>query len=181
MIVDVQRDFLPGGALAVSNGDEVVEPLNEVSRIFAERSLLVFAIRDWHPRNHCSFREHGGPWPVHCVVNTPGASFADSLQLPTDTTIISKGDRDDDCYSAFDGTGLEAQLRALGVRRLWVGGLATDYCVRATVKSALSGGFAVVLLTDAVRAVNVRPTDGDEALAEMQQSGAILATAKDAS
>lgn len=175
LIVDVQEDFLPGGALGVPRGDEVVEPLNEWARRFARAGLPVFATRDCHPRNHCSFQAQGGPWPPHCVAGTAGARFAAQLQLPAFTVVIPKGTAcGQEAYSGFAGTGLAGKLRAAGVRRLWVGGLATDYCVLHTVLDALGEGFEAVLLPDAVRAVDAAPGDGERALERMRRAGATL-------
>lgn len=173
ILVDVQNDFLPGGSLAVPCGDEVVPPLNRLMDRFARRGLPVIATRDWHPGDHCSFRERGGPWPSHCVAGTPGAAFAASLSLPDSVTIVSKAITADlDAYSGFGGTDLNELLRKAGIRRLFIGGLATDYCVLNTVKDALANGYAVMLLTDAIRAVDVQPGDGARAIAEMTQLGA---------
>lgn len=178
LLVDVQRDFLPGGSLAVPGGDAVVPVLNAWLRRFALARLPVFATRDWHPPQHCSFRPAGGPWPVHCVAGTPGAAFAPELALPADAVVVSKAqDPGQDAYSGFAGTPLAERLRAAGVRRLLVGGLATDYCVAHTVLDALAAGFEVVLLTDAVRPVDARPGDGAAAIERMRQGGARLAGA----
>lgn len=174
MIVDVQKDFLPGGALAVPRGDEVVPALRRYIEKFQSRHLPIFASRDWHPPNHCSFQEQGGPWPPHCIAGSPGAEPPPDFSLPSSTVLVYKGTSPDkDAYSAFQGTTLNDQLRAAGVRRLFVGGLATDYCVLNTVKDARQLGYEVVLLTDAVRAVNVHPEDGQRAEAEMIRCGAI--------
>lgn len=174
ILVDVQNDFLPGGSLAVPHGDEVAPLLHEYLTLFEAHHLPVFATRDWHPVNHCSFRSQGGPWPVHCVAGSTGAAFAAALRLPLGTTVISKAQATDhEAYSGFEGTDLDARLRAAGVRRVFIGGLATDYCVLNTVKDALSRGFSVCLLRDAIRAVNVRPGDGSQAESEMLQAGAV--------
>jgi len=173
IIVDVQNDFLPGGSLAVPSGDEVIPKLNRYISAFVERDLPVFATRDWHPPDHCSFKAQGGPWPPHCITGTPGANFADALALPRDATIVSKAQsREADAYSGFEGTDLADRLRRAGIARLFIGGLATDYCVLNTVKDARAQGFDVMLLVDAVRAVNVNPGDGEAAEAEMRQRGA---------
>ena len=174
LIVDVQKDFLPGGRLAVPEGDAVVPVLNGYLALARRNGLRVFASRDWHPARHCSFKAHGGPWPEHCLAGTPGAAFAPGLELPADAVIISKGTQEQaDAYSAFEGTDLAAQLRGIGIKRLLIGGLATDYCVRETVRGALGEGFKVLLLKDAIRAVNVKPGDGERAEREMQGAGAI--------
>lgn len=174
IVVDVQNDFLPGGGLAVPHGDEVVAALNRYLATFQARSLPVYATRDWHPAGHCSFQPQGGPWPPHCIANTPGARFAAGLQLPPSATVISKATRaDKDAYSGFEGTDLDARLRAAGVRRLFIGGLATDYCVLNTVKDALSCDYQVFLLEDAIRAVNVQANDGVKAERAMVAQGAM--------
>lgn len=174
IIVDVQNDFLPGGALAVEDGDQVVTPLNACIDLFMTKGLPVIATRDWHPVNHCSFQERGGPWPPHCIANTYGAQFAADLRLPPDATIVSKGTGPDkDAYSGFEDTELEAVLRSHGIRRVFVGGLATDYCVLNTVRDALENHYQVYIFRNAVRAVNVNPGDGDKALEEMRAKGAV--------
>lgn len=174
IVEDVQNDFLPGGSLAVPGGDEVIPVLNEYLALFVARGLPVFAARDWHPADHCSFRAQGGPWPPHCVAGTPGAQFAPALRLPPQARIVSKAySAGAEAYSSFEGTDLAEQLRALEVKRVFVGGLATDYCVLNTVMDALRRGFATVLLRDAVRAVDVAPGDGERAIGQMADAGAI--------
>lgn len=174
IIVDVQNDFLPGGALAVNDGDAVIPVINKYMRVFTTNELPIFATRDWHPAGHCSFVDNGGPWPKHCVANSLGAQFAEELALPDDVTIVHKGtDVDKDAYSGFKDTDLADQLHAHGVKRVFVGGLATDYCVLNTVNDALAEGFDVVLLMCAIRAVNVNPGDGDRAIESMLGQGAI--------
>lgn len=173
LIVDVQNDFLPGGQLAVPAGNEVIAPLRALARRFLDRGLPVFATRDWHPADHCSFRPQGGPWPPHCVAGTRGAAFPATLALPPEAVVVSKAQTADaEAYSGFTGTDLAAQIEAHGVRRLVVGGLATDYCVAATVRDARAHGFDVVVVTDAVRAVDLLPGNGERALAEMCALGA---------
>lgn len=177
LVVDIQNDFLPGGSLAVARGDAVIPALNRCLRLFVALGLPVYASRDWHPANHCSFRAQDGPWPPHCIAGTHGAAFAAGLELPPDAAIISKATTPEkDAYSAFGGTDLDLRLKVAGVRRLFVGGLATDYCVLNTVKDALALGYGVVLFADAVRAVDATPGDGERALAEMQRLGAQFAT-----
>ena len=176
LLVDVQRDFLPGGSLAVPQGDRVVAPLNRCIAAFAAQGCPVFASRDWHPADHCSFLAQGGPWPVHCVAGSPGAAFADGLRLPPCAQVISKAtSAEQDLYSAFGGTDLLQRLRAASVTRLVVGGLATDYCVLQTVLDACDAGFQVVVLRDAIAAVDVQPGDGKRATARMQAAGARIA------
>lgn len=176
LVIDVQNDFLPGGALAVPNGDAVVPPLKRCIAFFHWNRLPVYASRDWHPANHCSFKAQGGPWPPHCVADTAGAAFAAGLELPADAVVISKADTPEtDSYSAFGNTDLDSRLKAAGVKRLFVGGLATDYCVLHSVKDALAPGYRVVLLTDAVRAVELHHGDGERALLEMSRLGAQFA------
>ena len=174
LIVDVQKDFLPGGHLAVPAGDEVVAPLNEWIARFASADLPVFATRDWHPTDHCSFQAQGGPWPPHCVAETEGAEFADGLELLPSSAIISKATHvDADAYSGFAGTDLHRLLQQRGVHRLFIGGLATDYCVLNSVRDALKLGYNVQLLMAGIRAVNVTPEDGAKAVAEMIAAGAV--------
>ena len=175
LIVDVQRDFLPGGTLGVAGADEVVPVLNRYLELGRRSKVPVLASRDWHPTNHCSFLARGGPWPEHCVAGTPGAEFPPVLELPHDAIIIDKAAGPDvDAYSAFEGTGLAARLRKMRVKRLLVGGLATDYCVLSTVLDARKAGLEVLLLADAIRAVNAKPGDGERAERKMREAGAIL-------
>ncbi len=173
VVVDVQNDFLPGGSLAVPGGDEVVPVLNRYLADFAGARRPVFATRDWHPPDHSSFRDRGGPWPPHCVRGTAGARFAAALALPPGTVVVSKDALPDvNTYSAFEGGDLDARLRAARVERVFVGGLATDYCVLHTVKDAIARGYETVLLTDAIRAVEAEPGDGRRAEEEMIRLGA---------
>jgi nicotinamidase/pyrazinamidase len=175
LVVDVQRDFLPGGALGVPDGDAVIAPLNEYLARAQRTGAPVFASRDRHPGDHCSFRAQGGPWPPHCVAGNPGAELSPALHLPAQTRWVDKATRSDrDAYSAFQDTGLAQLLRTQGIRRLVVGGLATDYCVLQSVLDALSAGFEVFVLEPAIRAVDVNPGDGDKAKDRMRQAGARL-------
>ena len=174
IVVDVQNDFCPGGALAVAQGDEVVAPLNKLIEEFLERGEPVFKSRDWHPEKTRHFAAYGGTWPVHCVQNTKGAEFHPELIDDMHIRVISKGLGDDDSYSAFDGTDMALQLRRLGVEEVWVGGLATDYCVKNTVLDALKEGFRVKALENAMRAVELQPGDGERAIAEMRAAGAVI-------
>jgi len=173
LVTDIQNEFRPGGALAVAGGDEVVPVLNRYIDAFVAQGLPVYATRDWHPEGHCSFHAQGGPWPVHCVAGTQGAAFAAMLTLPPDTTVISKAtSQDQEAYSSFQGTDLDSRLRAAGIHRLFIGGLATDYCVLNTVRDARKLGYEVFVLADAIRAVDVQPGDGQRAEDEMASLGA---------
>lgn len=175
LIVDVQNDFLPGGQLAVPEGEAVIPALNRTMEFFLQQGLPIIATRDWHPLGHCSFKQQGGPWPEHCVAQTPGAEFPSTLKLPKSGHIISKASKsDEEAYSGFQGTDLDAHLKSQGIRRLFIGGLATDYCVLNTVKDALEVGYAVFLLEDAIRAVNLNPQDGKNAIEEMVHLGSRL-------
>ena len=180
IIVDVQNDFLPGGSLAVSDGNDILPVLNTYIKIFDENNLPIIATRDWHPADHCSFNKAGGIWPDHCVAGTVGAAFASKLALPEKTLVISKAtSAEKEAYSGLDGTALNKNLKALGVRRVWIGGLATDYCVLNTVKDFLALSYPVILLQDAIKAVNVHPDDGERAVQEMLDKGAISLTLAD--
>ena len=172
IVVDVQNDFCPGGSLAVERGDEVVAPLNRLIKEFLARGEPVLKSRDWHPPQTKHFAAYGGTWPVHCVQNTRGAEFHPELLDDPRIQIISKGTGDEDSYSAFDGTSLADLLRGRGVTEVFVGGLATDYCVKNTVLDALREGFKVKALTEAMRAVNLQPGDDARALEEMRRAGA---------
>jgi nicotinamidase-related amidase len=175
LVIDVQRDFLPGGSLQVPDGDQVVPVLNAYMSAFAARHLPIFLTRDWHPEGHCSFRSAGGRWPVHCVQGTPGADWPAELQVPRDAHVVSKAtDEHADALSGFSGTVLATLLRDRDVRRVFVGGLATDYCVHDTVLDALSQGFNVAVLGDAIRGVNLQPGDETRAIREMIERGASL-------
>ena len=180
IIVDVQNDFCPGGTLAVPDGDRVVAPLSRLAKRFAAAGLPVFASRDWHPQDTSHFQSFGGPWPVHCVRDTPGAAFHPDLHLPETAVVLSKGmDPAADGYSAFEGISEQNQrladlLAVHGVQHLCIGGLATDYCVRATVLEALARGFGVTLLVDAVAGVDLQPGDVERTIREMEAAGARL-------
>lgn len=178
IVVDVQNDFCPGGALAVPNGDAVVPILNEYLSRAADAGIPIFASRDWHPDHTRHFAAEGGPWPPHCIQGTPGAEFHPALRLPPSAVVVSKGmSAEDQGYSALeavlpDRQSLADALRARGVQHVYVGGLATDYCVRATVLDALNDGFTTFVLVDASRPVDVQPGDGERALNEMLAAGA---------
>jgi nicotinamidase/pyrazinamidase len=172
IVVDVQRDFCPGGALAVPHGDEVVRVLN---RWLAIPGLFKVATRDWHPPNHCSFDVRGGPWPAHCVEGTPGAEFHPDLDVARVDKVVSKATEPDaEAYSGFDAPELARTLHDHEIRRVWIGGLATDYCVKATAVDACTHGFTSFVLTDAVRGIDAEPGDAKKALKEMEEAGARL-------
>ena len=177
VVVDVQNDFCPGGALAVAEGDRVVEPLNRYIGRFFDAGLPIFATRDWHPEKTTHFKAFGGIWPVHCVQGTFGAEFHRALRLGGDATIVSKGmAADSDSYSGFDavdcaGVSLADLLNLSGATRIYVGGLATDYCVKQTVLDGRGRGFEVVLLKDAIRGVDLAPGDSARALQQMLDAG----------
>ena len=173
LLADIQNDFLPGGALGIGGGDTIIPILLNYIRRFHSRQLPIFLTRDWHPPNHCSFRDQGGRWPAHCIADTPGSLPPPTFETPASAVIVYKAiDPDQEAYSAFQHTALNRHLLALGIRRLFIGGLATDYCVLHTVTDALASGYAVYLLMDGIKAVNVRPDDGRLAEQEMIRLGA---------
>jgi len=172
IVVDVQNDFCPGGALAVPDGDKIISALNEYIKKFSDSGAPIIFTRDWHPPDHSSFKSQGGPWPSHCVQNSEGAKFHSNLMIPENAEIVSKADRKDEAYSFFRGTNLAEELHQRGIKRLLVGGLATDYCVKETVLDGLRHGFEVYHLDDASRGVNVNRDDSELALREMVSRGA---------
>jgi len=172
--VDVQNDFFSGGNLAVNGAEEILPIMNSYIGIFQSKGLPIYTTRDWHPEGHCSFKAQGGPWPVHCLAGTKGAQFHPDLHFPDSTVVVSTAtEREKEAYSGFEGTDMHERLQAEGVRRLFIGGLATDYCVLNTVVDALTYGYEVFLLSDAVKAVNVNPEDGQKAIEEMTGRGAV--------
>lgn len=180
IIVDVQKDFCPGGSLAVPSGDEIVPVLNEYIEIFNKSSLQIFATRDWHPVNHISFKAYGGPWPPHCIKDTQGAKFHPDLRLPSNAIIVSKATTPKkEAYSGFQGTELRRTLKKLKIKRIFIGGLATDYCVKNTVLDAVKFGFVTFLLMDASKGVDIKPQDSKIAINEMLEAGAIGITKND--
>jgi nicotinamidase/pyrazinamidase len=174
IIVDIQNDFLPGGALPVPKGDEVIPVINKYIELFSKVKAPIFATRDWHPLNHISFKTQGGPWPPHCIQNSKGAEFASELKLPKNAIIISKAvNPNAEAYSGFEGTELALKLKELGIKKVFIGGLATDYCVKNTVLDALKNGFKTFFLEDASRGVNLKPEDSENAIKEMINKGAL--------
>ena len=182
LVVDVQNDFCPGGALGVRDGDAVVAPLNRMIEWTKKHGGTVYATRDWHAPDAPHFKAYGGIWPVHCVQQTPGARFYPGLRLPADATVVNKGDSPaSDGYSAFEGhtqagAPLVHDLREKGIDHLYIGGLATDYCVRHSVLDAQKTGLEVTVLTDAIAGVDVNPGDSARAIEEMRAAGAKFAT-----
>ena len=176
IVVDVQKDFLPGGALPVAEGNRIFGPLERIMPLFG----YVVATRDWHPREHPHFKAHGGVWPYHCIQHTPGAGFAPQMSLAYVDEVLSKGTVAPwHGYSAFENSDLAERLRARGVRRIFVGGLATDYCVKETALASARAGFETIVVTDAIAAVNVKPEDESAALAAMENEGVRFATSSE--
>ena len=181
LVVDPQNDFCPGGSLAVAEGDAVMPVLSAWAAAAQRAGVPVFASRDWHPPKTTHFREFGGVWPPHCVMGTPGAEFHSDLQLPASFRLVSKGmGETEDAYSAFQarddsGRPLRSLLEESGVRHLYIGGLATDYCVKSSALDAVTQGFRVTLIPDGIRAVNLEAADGERAVADMQAAGVDLA------
>jgi nicotinamidase/pyrazinamidase len=171
VVVDMQVDFCPGGALPVNEGDKVIPVLNEYIRKFTAAGAPIIFTRDWHPPDHSSFKSQGGPWPPHCIQNTEGAKFHPSLNIPPRAEIVSKADKKDEAYSFFQGTDLAKRLHKRGIKTLFVGGLATDYCVRETILDGLREDFEVYHLDDASRGVEVNPGDSERALEQITARG----------
>ncbi|MGE5556701.1 MAG: nicotinamidase [Methanocella sp.] len=180
LVTDIQNDFLPGGALPVTDGDKIIPAINNYIERFEAAKAHVIASRDWHPPNHISFKSQGGPWPPHCIQETEGAKFSTKLKLPDHIVVISKAtDPKHEAYSAFDNTNLNNELDRLGIKRLFVAGLATDYCVVNTVLDARKLGYDTFVLMDATLGINVNPGDVDRAVKAMTESGARLVTIAD--
>jgi nicotinamidase/pyrazinamidase len=182
VVVDVQRDFCPGGALPARDGDLILPALNRYLAAAGELDMPVYASRDWHPAVTTHFKAYGGEWPVHCVQDTRGAEFHPALALPADAIVVSKGDDPDrPGYSAFDGRTAKGEsflndLRNRGIDALYITGLATDYCVKHTVLDARQAGLRATVLTDAIAGIDARPGDVDRALSDMSSAGAQLAS-----
>ena len=180
LITDIQKDFLPGGSLPVEGGNEIIPVLNAYSKRFADAKAHIFASRDWHPPNHISFKALGGPWPPHCVQETDGAKFSPNLKLPSVAAVISKATNPEhEAYSVFDGTSFAHELKMCEVKRLFIGGLATDYCVVNTALDGRKLGFEIVALMDATLGINVEPGDVDRAVEAMLKAGVQQATNDD--
>lgn len=177
LVIDVQNDFCPGGSLAIEQGDKVVGPLNRIIDAFSSKGLPVLFTRDWHPQNHVSFLTRGGRWPPHCMQGTQGARLHPRLKVPRASIVVDKGDNSEkEAYSGFQGTGLETILRALDVDEVFLGGIATEYCVKETAFDALRRGFRTSVMEDCVRAVEARKGDGRRALEQVEKHGATLTT-----
>ena len=173
VVVDVQNDFLSHGSLPVPNGEAVIPVLNDYIKAFKKRQAKIFATRDWHPINHMSFREFGGKWPPHCIRDTHGAKFHPNLVLPKNSIIISKATKpNQEAYSGFQGTNLLKKLEKFKVIRLFIGGLATDYCVKNTVLDALKFGFRTFFLWDGSRGINANAGDIEKSIEIMEEYGA---------
>lgn len=174
LVVDMQNDFLQGGNLAVPGANAIIPIINRYISRFSKAGLAVIASRDWHPINHISFIDNQGPWPRHCIAGTYGAEFHPALQLPQGTEIISKATLPDkEAYSAVEDTPLLQKLRERDLQRIFICGVAMDYCVLATTKDLLLHGYTVIVLRDAVKAVDVQPGDGDRAREQLLSLGAL--------
>ena len=176
VIIDVQNDFCPGGTLAVPQGDDVIKPLNKMIAYARQHNWLIVASRDWHPMVTNHFQEYGGLWPIHCVKDTKGAEFHSDLKVDEITVVSKATEPDQDGYSAFngykdDGQTLKEFFESNDIKKVYIGGLATDYCVKASVVDAVKLGFETFLLLDVCRAVNLKPGDGEEAVKEMIDLG----------
>ncbi len=181
IVVDMQNDFMPGGALGIDGADSIIERINDYVRLFEKLLQPVYFTRDWHPKNHISFKENGGVWPRHCVQKSEGAKFHKDIYIPADNRfVISKGTFEDfDAYSAFQGTELKSLLAERGIRRLFICGVATDYCVKHTLLGSLNLGFEALLLSDAIKGVNIKKEDSNMAMKEMMESGASICRIED--
>ena len=180
ILVHLQNDFCPGGALGVSEGDQIIPLVNQYIGLFRSQGLPIIATRDWHPSNHCSFKEQGGVWPVHCVQGSWGAQFHADLHIPNGSLIISGATHPQkEAYSSFDGTSLNDHLEDMRAKTLFITGLATDYCVKHTALDARKLGYNVLVLEDAIRGVNLKPDDSANALQDMLAAGALKTKAQE--
>lgn len=180
IIVDMQLDFCPGGALPVPEGDKIIPNLNRYIELFEAKNLPIILTRDWHPKDHVSFKEQGGLWAKHCIKNTEGAKFHPDLKLPPKVVVISKATKkNQEAYSGFKNTSLKKILKKRKIKRLFIGGLATEYCVKETILDALKYDFTTFLLEDASKGVNLKESDVEKAKEEMLRQGAVTITLKD--
>lgn len=184
LVVDVQNDFCPGGALAVPEGDKIIPNINKYLKIFSKNKLPIFATCDWHPIRSKHFKDFGGSWPVHCLQNSIGAAFHPKLKLPKGAIILYKGmDPEKDSYSAFqaedvNGRSLLQLLNFFRIKEIYIAGLATDYCVKFSARDALRRGLRVKILMDAIKGVNLRPKDSQSAIRGLVSLGAKKITLK---
>ena len=172
IVVDMQNDFCPGGSLAVNEGDQIIPTINRLIRLF---NHVIFT-RDWHPPDHISFSDAPGfvdkSWPKHCVANTSGAQLHSDLRIPKTALIINKGThKNKEAYSGFQGTDLAEELKKGDVTRIFVCGLATDYCVKNTALDAVEAGFQTVVIEDAIRGVDIPRGSAIAAIEEMRRKG----------
>lgn len=175
IIVDMQNDFMPGGTLPVPNALSIIPTINSYIEVFVKNRATIIATRDWHPPNHISFKNRGGPWPPHCVQGTKGAEFHSGLRLPLNLVVVSKAFNEDiEAYSGFEGTELDQLLRSKNIKRVFVCGVATDYCVKATVLDAIRLGYVTFVLSDAIKGVDIPKGSVDKAVDEMLNEGAIF-------
>lgn len=185
LVVDIQNDFCPGGALGIPEGDRIIPAVNKYIRIFSKNKWPIFATRDWHPVKSKHFKDFGGVWPVHCIHNTKGAAFHPQLKLTKETILLYKGmDPEKDSYSTFQaedekGLSLPKLLKITGISEIYIAGLATDYCVKYSAIDALKLGFKVKILTDAIQGVNLKPRDSEKAIQKITAMGAKKITLKD--
>lgn len=184
LVVDMQNDFCPGGALGIPQADRIIPAVNRYMRSFARKKLVVFVSRDWHPVRTSHFKDFGGIWPAHCIQNTSGSDFCPGIKIPKGAVFLYKGmDPHKDSYSVFHaeddaGTGFLKILNIYGIKELYIAGLATDYCVKFTTLDALKNGFKVRILEDAVKGVDLKPGDSQKALKQMLKQGAKTITSK---
>jgi len=185
LVVDVQNDFCPGGALSIPEGDKIIPVINKCIEFFENKKLRIFITRDWHPKITTHFKKHGGVWPDHCIQNTEGAQFHPDLKIPKDAMILSKGTNpEEDAYSAFhaidaDGRKFLDILKHEGINELYICGLATDYCVKESTLEALKQGISVKVLIDGIKGVDLTPGDSERAVEEIVGRGAEKITFKD--
>jgi nicotinamidase/pyrazinamidase len=186
IVVDMQNDFMPGGALPVPNALTIIPTINRYVELFEKVNATIVFTRDWHPKNHASFKSRGGPWPPHCIQNTYGAELHPDLMVPKSAVIISKAFKEDEeAYSGFKGIELESKkdlnsiLRSREVKRVFVSGVATEYCVKATALDAVDLGYQVFLLVDAVKGINQPPGSEEQAVNEMLAKGVVAITIND--
>ncbi len=174
IIVDMQNDFMPGGALPVPNALTIISAINKYIELFEKSNALIVATRDWHPPNHISFNTRGGPWPPHCIQNTWGAEFHKDLKLPRNTIVISKAFKEDkEAYSGFEDTELDNTLKSRNIKRLFIAGVATEYCVKATAEDGVKLGYQVFLLEDAIKGIDSPPGSEEKAIEDLMNKGVV--------